>query len=205
MLNVSNSTNRYSDKDLAEFKTHIEQKLEIDKKQLNSTLERIENISDSQGNDGDWMDDSSNNQDLEMLYGMVGRQRKHIRDLENALIRVHNKNYGICIATGNLIDKRRLMAVPTTTKSLEAKNALPEKAVREESETKRPAPTNTPTSFTRIIKRTSVTPTVKPKVEDDDYLDDEDDELDLDLDLDFEDSDDVDLEEIVDDTTDIDE
>jgi DnaK suppressor protein len=181
MLNVSNTTIRYSDHDLVEFKNHIEQKIEETTQQLNLSLGRIENISETQGNDGDWMDDSSNNQDLEMLYGMVGRQRKHLRDLENAMIRIHNKNYGICVVTGQLIDKRRLMAVPTTYKSLEAKNALPEKPVKEEVENKMPPMPTGPASFTKIIKRTGVTAIAKPKVEEEISFDEADD-----LELDFE-------------------
>lgn len=50
------------------------------------------------------------------------RQEKFIRDLKNALIRIENKTYGICRVTGKLIDKRRLMAVPHATLSIEAKN-----------------------------------------------------------------------------------
>lgn len=202
MLSVSNITNRYSDLELMEFKNHIEQKIETATKQLNSILERVENISEAQGNDGDWMDDSSNNQDLELLYGMVGRQRKHLRDLENAMIRIHNKNYGICVVSGQLIDKRRLMAVPTTTKSLEAKNTLPEKAVKE-SETKKPSASKAPSSFSRVIKRTGGTPIPKPKVEEEDFFDDEDD--DMNLTLDFEDTENANLKEMTDDTTDTNE
>jgi RNA polymerase-binding transcription factor DksA len=41
--------------------------------------------------------------------------------LENALIRIENKTYGICRATGDLIDKKRLMAVPHATLSMAAK------------------------------------------------------------------------------------
>ena len=87
-------------------------------------LSQIADISESKDNGGDWMDDTSNNNDMEMLYTMASRSRSHIRDLENALIRIRQKTYGICVITGELIDKRRLMAVPTTTKSLAAKNAI---------------------------------------------------------------------------------
>jgi RNA polymerase-binding transcription factor DksA len=179
MLGVSNVTSRYSDEDLVVFKNQIEQKLESSFQQLKSLLDRIENISESTGNDGDWMDDSSNSQDIEMLHAMVGRQRKHIRDLENALIRIQNKRYGICVITGELIDKRRLMAVLTTTKSLEAKNFIPGKVEREETERKRQSGSKAPNSFSKVIRRTGGTPAVKPKVEEN-FFDDEDDDLDLD-------------------------
>ena len=53
---------------------------------------------------------------------LAARQEKFIRDLENALIRVENKTYGICRVTGKLINKKRLLLVPHATLSIEAKN-----------------------------------------------------------------------------------
>ncbi|RZL27899.1 MAG: TraR/DksA family transcriptional regulator, partial [Pedobacter sp.] len=42
-------------------------------------------------------------------------------NLENALVRIENKTYGICRETGKLIQKERLRAVPHATLSMEAK------------------------------------------------------------------------------------
>jgi len=114
---------RYSDAELDEFREIIETKLSRATKHLTELQEQIveitENTSDEHG--GDWVDDSSINNDVEMLNNMAIRQRVHIQDLQNALVRIKNKSYGICIVTGDLIDKRRLLAVPTTTKSMAAK------------------------------------------------------------------------------------
>lgn len=52
---------------------------------------------------------------------LAARQQKFIRDLENALIRIENRTYGICRATGKLITKERLRSVPHATLSIEAK------------------------------------------------------------------------------------
>ena len=49
------------------------------------------------------------------------RQEKFINNLESALVRVENKTYGICRATGNLIRKERLRLVPHATLSISAK------------------------------------------------------------------------------------
>ena len=117
---------RYSDEALAEFKVIVEQKLQNAQEQLQKLqlqiLEVTENTADEYG--GDWVDDSSVNNEMEMLNNMAIRQRKYVQDLQNALLRIKNKTYGICVVTGELIDRRRLMAVPTTTKSLEAKSSL---------------------------------------------------------------------------------
>ncbi|MFT4754297.1 MAG: RNA polymerase-binding protein DksA [Salibacteraceae bacterium] len=113
--------NRYSDPELDLFKIHIEQTIEKVKNNLQFLIDQINDISENNGNEGDWMDDSSTSMDKEMLNIMEGRQRKHLWDLEKSLDRVKNKTYGICIVTGEVIDKKRLMAVPTTAKCLAAK------------------------------------------------------------------------------------
>lgn len=117
---------RYSDAELAEFRALIEEKLAKAQKNLdnlqNQIIDTTENNEDGHG--GDWIDDSSVNSEVEMLNNMAIRQRKYLRELENALIRIHNKSFGICIVTGELIDKRRLLAVPTTTKSMAAKSPI---------------------------------------------------------------------------------
>ena len=120
---MANTVVRYSDAELKEFKALIESKLEIAQTQQNSLQEQIMEIAENSGDDYgvDWVDDSNTGNDVEMLNNMAIRQRRYIQDLQNALIRIRNKVYGVCTVTGELIDKKRLMAVPTTTKSVAAK------------------------------------------------------------------------------------
>ncbi len=197
---MTKSVVRYSDEDLQEFKALIDKKLERAKEQLESLQEQIleitENTSDEHG--GDWVDDSSTSSDIEMLNRMAIRQRQYIRDLENALLRIRNKTYGICSATGELIDKRRLMAVPTTTKRLEAKLGqvqpappVPREEEEDEDEEKSKAKKKdkqpTKKIITRVIKKSGSAPKKPVPVIDDEeeddfnddvsFLDDDDDEL----------------------------
>ncbi|MDV7402911.1 TraR/DksA C4-type zinc finger protein, partial [Arthrospira platensis SPKY1] len=67
------------------------------------------------------LDDGIGTAENERLSDMAGRQRKLIQHLENALVRIKNKTYGICRQTGELIAKERLRAVPHATLSIEAK------------------------------------------------------------------------------------
>lgn len=172
--------NRYSETDLAEFKAAIDKKVEKAERQLASLEEQLTNVAESKGGGGDWIDDSSSNSDIEMLEVMSNRQKKYLIELKNALQRINNKSYGICAITGELIDKRRLMAVLTTTKSLAAKvgtGQTPIKRVfRPEA---KPKASSAPKIFSRIISKPASTP--KPKVwEDDEDLDIElEDELGL--------------------------
>ena len=60
-------------------------------------------------------------QELEKLYLMIARQQKYVGYLERALDRIQNGTYGICKVTGKPIPKERLLAVPHTEISIEAK------------------------------------------------------------------------------------
>jgi RNA polymerase-binding transcription factor DksA len=116
---------RYSEEDLQEFKALLEKKLARAEKELNYLQEQLLEMNESYDSERiDYIDSGHSESDMEMLNTMVIRQRKHIRDLENALLRIQQRTYGICEVSGELIDKRRLLAVPTTTKSLAAKEAL---------------------------------------------------------------------------------
>ena len=58
---------------------------------------------------------------INIILFVQSRQQKFIQSLESALIRIENKTYGICRATGQMISKERLRSVPHATLSIEAK------------------------------------------------------------------------------------
>lgn len=176
---MSNTVVRYSDAELEEFRQLILEKHSKSKEQLASLQEQIiditENTADEHG--GDWVDDSSINNEVEMLNNMAIRQRMYIKDLENALVRIKNKSYGICSISGQLIDKKRLLAVPTTTKSLEAKSVEQVKSV-DTPELPKPTPAPKPVVpiaperkvITKVIRKptgAASKPAVKEEEEDD--------------------------------------
>jgi len=70
------------------------------------------------------LEDGSDTLAKEEAGQLAQRQRKFIEQLENALVRIENKTYGICRVTGKLIDKARLRAVPHATLSIEAKQMM---------------------------------------------------------------------------------
>lgn len=121
---MENETVRYSNADLEEFKALIESRLARVASQISQLQEQLEDLYENNANGYDMDDNSSLDQEKDILQTMLTRQQKHGNDLENALIRIRNKSYGICEITRKLIDKRRLLAVPTTTKSLAAKQQL---------------------------------------------------------------------------------
>lgn len=117
---------RYGDKDLAEFKEIIDNKLIEARKDLELLQGSLSHSDDHGTNDTgrtfNMMEDGSETLSREEVAQLAARQEKFIRSLENALIRIENKTYGVCRDTGNLIRKERLKLVPHATLSIEAKN-----------------------------------------------------------------------------------
>ena len=146
---------KYSDQELEEFKTLIDNKIAKAAVQLLNLQDQLENVNENDDDGYDPDDNSSSFVDREFLQEMVHRQRKHIQDLQNALLRIKNKTFGVCIITGELIDKKRLIAVPTTTKSLAAK-LNPIKPQREEKQ--KVQKKNNPVITTKIHKKPTVVP-----------------------------------------------
>ena len=165
------NSNRYSETDLAAFKAHIDKKIAKTTRQLTSLEEQLAYAAESKDNEGDWMDDSSNNMDIEMLEVMANRQRKHLMDLQNALQRVYNRSYGICVISGELIDKRRLLAVPTTTKSLAAKMGSAPKAVKKAYKPEAKPTASGPKIISKIIRKPVAKPVAVKDWEAEDDLD----------------------------------
>ena len=123
-LNNAQEKVRYSDEELAEFKELILEKLARARKDLELLNENVS----GKGNNADdtaptfkLLEEGSSVLSKEENSQLAARQYKYIQNLENALIRIENKTYGVCRMTGKLIPKERLRAVPHATLSVEAK------------------------------------------------------------------------------------
>ncbi|WP_339894614.1 TraR/DksA C4-type zinc finger protein [uncultured Algibacter sp.] len=123
---MGDNTVRFSDKELAEFKVLIQEK--IDKAQHDLELIKSAYMNDHNNGTDDTsptfkaFDEGSQVMSKESNSQLAIRQEKFIRDLKNALIRIQNKTFGVCRVTGKLINKERLKLVPHATLSIEAKN-----------------------------------------------------------------------------------
>ncbi|MEM6842648.1 MAG: TraR/DksA C4-type zinc finger protein [Bacteroidota bacterium] len=117
--------NRYSDEELQEFESIIDEKLTKAKEELENIKQSLSRINDN-GTDTTvgntkLLEDGADTLEKENLSQLAARQQKFIIQLENAKARIKNRTYGICIDTGKLISKERLRAVPHTRHSIEAK------------------------------------------------------------------------------------
>ncbi len=118
---------RYSDDDLQEFREIIQRKLETAKAELQYLqgviMRKDEGGTEDTENKYQNIEDGGASMEREQFNQLASRQITFINHLEQALVRIENKTYGICRDTGKLIDKARLRAVPHATLSIEAKNA----------------------------------------------------------------------------------
>ncbi len=116
---------RYSEEELKDFEVLILEKLDKAKKELNYMKEMLSKKND-EGTDNTagtmkLLEDGADTLEKENFSQLAVRQQKFVTQLENALARIKNGTYGICIDTGKLIPKERLKAVPHTQHSIEAK------------------------------------------------------------------------------------
>ena len=117
---------RYSASDLKEFEELIHSKLEQARSDFDQLQRSLSYEDDNRTEDTaptfKMMEDGSDTMSREETAQLAARQRKFIMNLENALLRIKNKTYGVCRVTGKLIAKERLRLVPHATMSIEAKN-----------------------------------------------------------------------------------
>jgi len=116
----------YSDQELNDFKQVILAKLTAARCELETLTASLQfnnpNGTDDTSGAYSALEDGSATLEKETIHQMAARQKKFIEQLESALTRISNNTYGICRVTGKLIPKERLIAVPHTTMSIEAKN-----------------------------------------------------------------------------------
>ena len=124
---MAHEKTRFSDEDLIEFKELIHNKLaeaKINFELLKGSLShKDDHGTDDTGRTFNMMEDGSETLSREEVAQLAARQEKFIQNLQNALIRIENKTYGVCRVTGKLIPKERLRLVPHATMGVDAKNA----------------------------------------------------------------------------------
>ena len=117
----------YTKDELEEFRKIILAKIESAQDDLDVLRSATANDSDNGTEDTSptfkQFEEGSSTLSKEENIKLAERQAKFISHLNNALIRIENKTYGICRETGKLIAKERLKLVPHATLSMEAKNA----------------------------------------------------------------------------------
>lgn len=116
---------RYTDEELEEFKSLILEKLDKARKEYDRYRAALMN---REGNDvADTsptfkvLEEGASTLSKEEAGRLAMRQAQFIQHLQNALVRIENKTYGIDRITGKLIPKERLRAVPHATLGVDSK------------------------------------------------------------------------------------
>lgn len=111
----------FSDQELATFKSKIDEKLERLRTQVEDLNERRTEFLESTNLESfDYEEDSKMDQEVMKLNGLIENDQLQVQALEEALLRIENRTYGICTETGEFIRKERLMAMPEATTCLKA-------------------------------------------------------------------------------------
>lgn len=116
---------RYSEEEVREFEELIRGKLDNTMTELNyikGTLsKKNDSGTDMTGGTSKTLEDGADASERENLSQMAARLQKYATQLENALVRIKNGTYGVCVDSGKLIPKERLRVVPHTQQTIEAK------------------------------------------------------------------------------------
>lgn len=124
-MNQKEERTRYSEEELKEFEVLITGKLEATRNELKYIRETLSKKNDS-GTDNTsgnakLLEDGADTSERENNSQLAARLQKYATQLENALVRIKNGTYGVCVDTGKLIPKERLRLVPHTQQTIEAK------------------------------------------------------------------------------------
>jgi DnaK suppressor protein len=116
---------RYSDEELEEFRQLILCRLEearSDYEQLRSALSGAgDNGTDDTAHRFRLSEEGFEGSSREEIAQLAIRRQNYMGQLQNALVRIENKTYGVCRVSGKLIEKERLRSVPHTTLSMDVK------------------------------------------------------------------------------------
>ena len=66
-------------------------------------------------------DAGTDSYEREKGYHLINRKTDYIKALTKALERIEDGTFGVCIITGELIPEERMLEVPNTNKSVDAK------------------------------------------------------------------------------------
>lgn len=114
---------RYPDEDLEEFKAVILENKAETLDELQMLKDRLDDLTNFDAAEESMIysmhmaEQGSEAAEKEKTYAQIQRINEYLMKLEEALVRIQNKSYGICKSCNIRIAKERLLAVPVTTLS----------------------------------------------------------------------------------------
>ncbi len=83
---------------------------------------------------GDNYDIASSERDRELSYMLGDRERKKVREIDNALIKIKEGTYGVCDECGEPISKKRLKVIPYSNLCINCQSRAEEEEKKQMSE-----------------------------------------------------------------------
>ena len=120
---------RYSKKKLAFFKKHIQAKLDALSSDLDTSRDNLGSSAGGSGLSQDSVysvhmaDAGTDSNEREKAYHLYNRQTDYHKNLLQALRRIEDGTFGVCVISGELIPEERMLEVPNATKRVEHKEA----------------------------------------------------------------------------------
>ncbi|MCK5742703.1 MAG: hypothetical protein KAH48_10830, partial [Chlorobi bacterium] len=114
---------RYKAADLVEFKARIGVVRKEAIEELRMLKERLDDLTNYDFAEESMIysmhmaEQGSEAFEKEKTYAQIQRINEYIKKLDDALLRIKDKSYGVCRVCGCLVAKQRLLAVPITTLS----------------------------------------------------------------------------------------
>lgn len=116
----------FSAKELAEFKDQLMEKKTYLIKEIQGKQDEL--TAGDKDEVGDMADLATELIERELNMSLSESDRARLEDIDAALTRIKNKTYGICVDTGEVINKARLKAVPEALRTLTAQEAYDRQA-----------------------------------------------------------------------------
>ncbi len=123
-------TMRLSEEELAYFKKLLlEERDRVCKDQDHLSEQNLRQTIEASSGEGSHFsnhlsDTAAVSYEREFSMTLSERQGKYIEQIDDALLRIEDKTYGVCLVTGKVISKERLEAVLVAKYSIEGKNKL---------------------------------------------------------------------------------
>ena len=117
--------NKWSSKELKNFRSAILEKKDVALKDLSKIKKRTDNLIDQSNSNSIYSshmaDAGSDHQEMENAYYMMQREDTFIKCLDKALNMIDEGTFGVCLDCLKLISKERLDEVPHSTKCVRCK------------------------------------------------------------------------------------
>lgn len=113
---------KYTERELEKFRKIILSQIEDTKEIIDNRIQMSSRSSSNASGDTHTEEMGTESHARELSFYIAQREGKFIANLEGALKRIANNDFGVCRSCGKLIGRKRLEVVPHATLCIDCKN-----------------------------------------------------------------------------------